>query len=165
MELTADGRVITTSREFRKNFSSYNIWAEGFINYSIIVQTLWGTPTSLAVAMARFLQSIMLLSKDYVWNSVLNLALVIHQRAMKLGQIEPLNWVIPMELQVANCTFSTLKPVIASPKRPRADTTESPQGQTCGNFNRGKPCNKSPCSYLHACYKCRGNHAKKDCKS
>ena len=40
MKLTADSRVIIISYGSRKNFFFYNIWAEGFINYSIIIQTL-----------------------------------------------------------------------------------------------------------------------------
>ena len=37
MELTADGRVIASSKGSRKDFSSVGIWLEGFINYGIIV--------------------------------------------------------------------------------------------------------------------------------
>ena len=37
IELTVDGRVITFSKGFRKDFSSVGIWLKGFTNYSIIV--------------------------------------------------------------------------------------------------------------------------------
>jgi hypothetical protein len=37
IELIVDKRVITSSKGFRKDFSSINIWLEGFINYSIII--------------------------------------------------------------------------------------------------------------------------------
>jgi hypothetical protein len=40
MELTADRRVITSSKGSKKDFSSIGIWLEGFTNYSIIIQTL-----------------------------------------------------------------------------------------------------------------------------
>jgi hypothetical protein len=32
-----DRRVITSSKGFRKDFSSIGIWLKGFINYSIII--------------------------------------------------------------------------------------------------------------------------------
>ena len=40
MELTADKRVIASSKGFKKDFSSIGIWLKGFTNYNIIVQTL-----------------------------------------------------------------------------------------------------------------------------
>jgi len=54
IELMADRRVIAFSKGSRKDFSSIGIWLKGFINYSIIVQTLWATLTPLAIAMAKF---------------------------------------------------------------------------------------------------------------
>jgi hypothetical protein len=171
MELTADGRVIASSKGSRKDFSSVGIWLEGFTNYGIIVQTLWVTSPPLAIAMAKFHQAIMGFSAQFIWNSVLNLAMVVHQRAMKLGQTDPANWAIPIELQAANCNFATLRPAPSSShsgsssKRSRADTsTSSPQGQICGNWNAGRPCFKLPCPYQHLCKACGGNHVKKDCK-
>jgi hypothetical protein len=40
IELIVNGRVITSSKGFRKDFSSIGIWLKGFTNYSIIIQTL-----------------------------------------------------------------------------------------------------------------------------
>jgi hypothetical protein len=37
MELIIDGRVIASSKGFKKDFSSVGIWLKGFINYGIIV--------------------------------------------------------------------------------------------------------------------------------
>jgi hypothetical protein len=37
MELTADGRVIASSKGSRKDFSSIGIWLKGFTNYNIII--------------------------------------------------------------------------------------------------------------------------------
>ena len=54
MELTADGRVIASSKGSRKDFSSIGIQLKGFTNYGIIVQTLWAISTPLAIAMAKF---------------------------------------------------------------------------------------------------------------
>jgi hypothetical protein len=54
MELTADGRVIASSKGSRKDFSFIGIWLEGFINYSIIIQTLWAISPPLAIIMAKF---------------------------------------------------------------------------------------------------------------
>jgi hypothetical protein len=171
MELTVDGRVIASTKGSRKDFTSAAIWLEGFTNYGIIVQTLWVTPPPLAIAMTQFHQAIMSFSAQFVWNSVLNLAMTAHQRAMRLGQTDPTNWAIPIELQAANCNFATLRPAPlpshnnSSSKRPRADTsTSSLAGQVCSNWNTGRPCFKSPCSFQHLCKACGGNHAKKDCK-
>ena len=110
MELTADGRVIASSKGSRKDFSSVGIWLEGFTNYGIIVQTLWVISPPLAIVKAKFHQAIMGFSAQFIWNSVLNLAMVVHQRAMKLGQTDPANWAIPIELQAANYNFTTLYP-------------------------------------------------------
>ena len=78
MELTADGRVIASSKGSRKDFSSVGIWLEGFTNYGIIVQTLWVTSPPLAITMAKFHQAIMGFSAQFIWNSVLNLAMVVY---------------------------------------------------------------------------------------
>jgi hypothetical protein len=37
MKLMVDGRVIASSKGFRKDFFSIGIWLEGFTNYSIII--------------------------------------------------------------------------------------------------------------------------------
>ena len=37
IELTADKKVIASSKGFRQDFSSVGIWLKGFINYSIII--------------------------------------------------------------------------------------------------------------------------------
>jgi hypothetical protein len=37
MELMVDGRVIASSKGFKKDFSSIGIWLKDFINYSIII--------------------------------------------------------------------------------------------------------------------------------
>ena len=37
MELTADRRVIASSKGFKKDFSFIGIWLKGFTNYGIII--------------------------------------------------------------------------------------------------------------------------------
>ena len=54
IELTADKRVITFSKGSRKDFFSIGIQLEGFINYNIIIQTLWAILTPLAIVMVKF---------------------------------------------------------------------------------------------------------------
>ena len=99
-----------------------------------------------------------------------DLAMVVHQRAMRLSQTDPANWAIPIKLQAPNYNFATLHSAPpsysgSSSKRPQADiSTSSPQGHVCGNWNAGRPCFKLPCSYQHLCKACGGNHVKKDCK-
>ena len=54
MELTADGRVIASSKGSKKDFFFIGIWLKGFINYNIIVQTLWVISPPLIIVMAKF---------------------------------------------------------------------------------------------------------------
>jgi hypothetical protein len=41
-------------------------------------------------------------------------------------------------------------------------SASSGANQTCYNWNTGKPCNKTPCSYSHVCRTCGGQHKSQD---
>lgn len=45
---------------------------------------------------------------------------------------------------------------------PTAPARPAPAG-TCHRFNAGEPCVRSPCPFSHACGRCGGMHAAKDC--
>ncbi|KAF1982033.1 hypothetical protein K402DRAFT_407945 [Aulographum hederae CBS 113979] len=126
IEFTTDGRVLATSTGSRKDLASVDVWLEGFTNYTIIVQTLWNTSHTLSTAMTQFHQKIVMLSATYIWANVLNLALQVHNRAIRNSQMAPANWTIPNELHAANCDWSSVKPptskASSASKRSRADT-------------------------------------------
>ncbi|KAF1985564.1 hypothetical protein K402DRAFT_103993 [Aulographum hederae CBS 113979] len=167
IEFTADSRVLATSTGSRKDLASVDVWLEGFTNYTIIVQTLWNTSHTLSTAMTQFHQKIVMLSATYIWANVLNLALQVHNRAIRNSQIAPANWTIPNELRAANCDWSSVKPPTSkastASKRSRADTNTAHADEFCGNWNFNRPCAAKPCRYTHACQKCKGEHPKKEC--
>jgi hypothetical protein len=167
IEFTADGRVLATSIGSRKDLASVDDWVEGFTNYTIIVHNLWDTSCVLYTAMAQFQQKIIRLAATYIWTNVLNLALQVHNRAIRNGQTVPENWTIPNELQAANCDWSSVKLATSKThppsKRPRADTSTANSDDLCGNWNDNRPCASKPCRYTHACHKCKGDHPKREC--
>ena len=54
IKLIINKRIITSSEGSRKDFSFIGIWLKGFINYNIIVQTLWVILPPLAIVMVKF---------------------------------------------------------------------------------------------------------------
>jgi hypothetical protein len=164
-------KTMGTYKDFGKIF--YEVYSEFFINYLLIVTTLFATTSSdIGVTLIKFYQKILELAKLYDWESaVLSLAIEIHTHAAAQGIIEADNWNIDSDFQGRYChpgalngTKSFSQNVSSLMKRKRSlerlGRFEKKLGSfniltvLCEAYNRHTGCNVPSCERLHQCKGC-----------
>jgi hypothetical protein len=158
-----------------KNFEKifYEIYSKFFINYLLIVITLFATISSnIEVTLIKFYQKILKLAKLYDWKSiVLSLTIEIHTHVVAQDIIEANNWNIDSDFQDRYCHSEALNDtkffsqnVSSLMKRKRSlkrferfeKKLESFNILTvlCETYNRHTECNVFSCERLHQCKEC-----------
>jgi hypothetical protein len=144
------------------------IWSEGFLNYVVIINELFGLKhLGLVSAMLQFHGEIQRLATIYTWTSaVLDLAVDYHHYVAENGTIQnPLSWIVPERWERRFCTSSKeLQKVGHALSTPSSPLSKSKYA--CNNFNSTRGCSSSTCIYLHQCKKCKAtDHGTPTCKN
>ena len=166
-----------TYKDFGTSF--YEVWADAFHNYTIILVSLFGRAiTDLHSVLAEFYTKIYKLSIVYEWQEgVLPMAIKAHTFISAQEPTDPSKWVIPEKFQGWFCTARTMigmgSIIGAGAKRKRS---RSPAGAhrgkcsglnnpsiSCELFNKGG-CNCPPCHRANKCKECGSrDHGLSEC--
>jgi hypothetical protein len=166
-----EGALQFKDKKLVKEFGdSPTIWQQGFLNYTTIVVSFWGSHDPLLLLrMNAFQLKVIELSTVYSWKqAVLPMALEWHLALVRSARIQVAHdWVLDRQHIDLYCTQTRLRtaiPPVAQPisrKRPR----ESDKPSICLNFNREQGCSRDNCYRDHTCQKCGANdHGMPSCK-
>lgn len=159
-------RVTGTLRDFG---TTWDIWCESFINYSMIMVDFFGTAApTLFRALLLFWTKIRKLGKIYAWQgAILPLAIDYHTEITTGNHTDVDTWILTQDWIDQYCSPDHILSSNPSKKRPATSpleghSTKKKTLEICRNFN-SKGCSFQDCTREHKCTECasrdHGAHA------
>jgi hypothetical protein len=167
----SEGALQFKDKKLVKEFGdSPAIWQQGFLNYTTIMVSFWGSQDPLLLLrMNAFQLKVVELATIYSWKlAVLPMALEWHLILVRSARTRvSQDWVLDRQHIDLYCTQARLKTTVValaqqgSKKRPR----DSEKPPICLNFNREQGCKRDDCYREHTCQKCGAkDHGAFSCK-
>ncbi|MCJ1468533.1 hypothetical protein MMC07_007162 [Pseudocyphellaria aurata] len=136
-------RVSCTYKDFGD--SVHDIWSEAFLNYSMIMVSLFGsTVPDLHAALSQFHLQVLHLSRIYQWKeAILPLVIDAHKHIVTYHPLDPKSWVIPEIFRDTYCTPLSVLGMNPRQSQPKRKRSRSPPSRRIARQPGGRPTNRA----------------------